>query len=366
MYLRRNLLSCWKITKDDGFKACMVAITRPNLRPSFRNERRDYAGVSNSATLPDSFPLRVSGGKTIEIPSVGFGTWAFDGGPTDPAKPEWIKDALKTAFDAGYRHLDSAWFYGVDKEIGEAIREYGIPRSEVFICSKIWPNFYHPDKLEACCDKILEGMQTDYVDCLLLHWPCAFQPTSLDALDDADASNQADMTKKGMALAGDGSPTIDWQRTSEPIARAGGHPEGSIVPTWTALKELHKKGKARSVGVSNFGIADLKALLPHARDVPISLNQVEAHPWFPNQKLKDFCDAHGILMTCFSPFAGQKADGKTLIHHPAVKQLASKNGMGVGQLLQSWAVQRGTVPLGKSGNPGRSLYISSATCWAVD
>lgn len=89
--------------------------------------------------------MQVAGGKTIEIPSVGFGTWAFEGGPTDPANPIWIKNAMKAAFDAGYRHLECAWFYGVDHEIGEAIREYGLARSDIFICSKIWPNFYQPE-----------------------------------------------------------------------------------------------------------------------------------------------------------------------------------------------------------------------------
>ena len=303
-------------------------------------------------SLPKSFPLRVSGGKTIEIPSVGFGTWAFDGGPTDPANPEWIKTAMKVAFDAGYRHLECAWFYGVDREISQAIKEHGIDRSELFICTKIWPNFYHPDYVEMCCDKILQGMETDYVDCLLLHWPCGFMPTALEDLEDANAHDQASMAQKATALTDDGAPMIDWQHTSEPIACAGGHPEGSIVPTWNVMKEIFKKGKARSIGVSNFGIADLKALLPHAQDVPISLNQVEAHPWFPNQDLVNFCRGQGILITCFSPFAGQKADGKTLIHDPTVQKLAKKNNMGVGQLLQSWAVQRGTVPLGKSGNEG--------------
>lgn len=305
--------------------------------------------------LPRSFPMRVAEGRIAEIPSVGFGTWAFEGGPTDPANPEWIKKALKVAFDAGYRHLECAWFYGVDREIGEAIREHGIPRSDVFISTKIWPNFYHPEKVELCCDKILAGMQTDYVDCLLLHWPVAFKPISLEALNDATADNQASMTQKGMALTDGGDLIIDWEYTSEPIARAGGHPEGSIVPTWNAMKELVKKGKARAIGVSNFGIADLKVLLPHAEDVPISVNQVEVHPWLPNQELIDFSNQHGIVTSCFSPFAGQQVDGDTLIHDPTVKRLAQKNDMGVGQLLQSWAVQRGTVPLGKSGNEGKKI-----------
>lgn len=102
------------------------------------------------------------------------------------------------------------------------------------------------------------------------------------------------------------------------------------------------------MGVSNFSIADLKEILPHATDVPISCNQIEVHPWLPNNELIDFMKEHDILATCYSPFAGQKADGATLLKDPAVNKLAEKNGMDVGQLLQSWAVQRGTVPLGKS------------------
>ena len=81
--------------------------------------------------------------------------------------------------------------------------------------------------------------------------------------------------------------------------------------------------------------------------------QIEAHPWFPNTELVEFGKQNGILTSCFSPFAGQKADGATLIHDSTVKRLAEENDMGVGQLLQSWAVQRGTIPLGKSENAER-------------
>lgn len=289
------------------------------------------------------------------MPSVGFGTWASDGkSPTSPADPVWIIDGLAFALGVGYRHLDGAWFYGVDREIGEGVRKSKVPRNELFICSKIWPNFYHPDAVELCCNKILEGMKVDYLDCLLLHWPQAFEPTSVEYLKEASAGNAASMAKKGMKLTDSEGVIIDWKHTSEPIAKAGGHPEGSVVPTWNAMKELVRKGKARAIGVSNFAIKDLEALLPHAQDVPISVNQVEAHPWFPNNDVVDFGRKHGIITSCFSPFAGQKADGATLIQDPTVKQLAKKNDMGVGQLLQSWAVQRGTVPLGKSGNKGKS------------
>lgn len=119
------------------------------------------------------------------------------------------------------------------------------------------------------------------------------------------------------------------------------------------MKKLVSTGKTRAIGVSNFSIADIQDILPHATEIPISCNQVEVHPWLPNSQLIDFCKKHDILTTCYSPFAGQKDDGKTLLQDDTVNKLAEKNDMGVGQLLQSWAVQRGTVPLGKSATESR-------------
>jgi glycerol 2-dehydrogenase (NADP+) len=120
------------------------------------------------------------------------------------------------------------------------------------------------------------------------------------------------------------------------------------VSTWQAMQKLVSSGKTRAIGVSNFSISDLKEILPHAKDIPVSCNQVEVHPWLPQTELIEFHKQHGIVTTCYSPFAGQKADGATLLKDKKVLDLASKNQMDVGQLLQSWAVQRGTVPLGKS------------------
>jgi diketogulonate reductase-like aldo/keto reductase len=119
------------------------------------------------------------------------------------------------------------------------------------------------------------------------------------------------------------------------------------------MKDLVKKGKTRTIGVSNFSIADLKDVLPEAKDIPISCNQIEVHPWLPQNELIAFGNEHGILTTCYSPFAGQQKDGATLIKDETVIKLAKKNDMDVGQLLQSWAVGRGTLPLGKSSTPSR-------------
>lgn len=119
------------------------------------------------------------------------------------------------------------------------------------------------------------------------------------------------------------------------------------------MKALVKKGKTRTIGVSNFSIGDLKYVLPEAKDVPISCNQIEVHPWLPQSELIAFGNKHGILTSCYSPFAGQKEDGATLLKDETINKLAKKNDMDVGQLLQSWAVGRGTSPLGKSSTPSR-------------
>lgn len=115
-------------------------------------------------SLPQFFPLAAANGKTIDIPGIGFGTWAA--GDTS-----WAKDATLAALQAGYRHLDCAWMYGVDGAVGAAIKEPGIPRSEIFVTTKFWPPFGNPADVALCLDKCLEGMGLEYVDLYLTHWP---------------------------------------------------------------------------------------------------------------------------------------------------------------------------------------------------
>ena len=128
--------------------------------------------------------------------------------------------------------------------------------------------------------------------------------------------------------------------------------KGSYIPNWQALQRLVSTGKTRAVGVSNFSIAQLEEILPYATDIPISCNQIEAHPWLPNTELIDFMHKHDIVATCYSPIAGPKPNGQRLVDSETVQEVAKKNDMDPGQCLQSWAVQRGTVPLGKSQSEG--------------
>lgn len=259
----------------------------------------------------------------------------------------WCKDATLVALKAGYRHLDCAWDYGVNKEIGDAIRESGIPRSEIFITTKFSPEFSHPENVELCLDLCLKQMDLDYVDLFLAHWAFAAHPISRAGLENAKTGPEFSLTDRGMATAENGMPVIDWEHCTENIAKLAGK-KGSFVPTWKAMQSLVSTGKARAIGVSNFSISELKELLPHSKEIPISCCQNEIHPWLPATERVAFMRQQGIIPVCFSPFAGQKRGGETLLKDETVLKLAKKNGTDVGQLLQSWAVGRGTIPLGKS------------------
>nr|OQO28691.1 hypothetical protein B0A51_05732 [Rachicladosporium sp. CCFEE 5018] len=292
-------------------------------------------------SLPKTFTLKVQNGTT-QIPSVGFGTWAAGEG-------SWAKDSVITALKAGYRHLDCAWMYGVDAQIGAGIRESGVPRSEIFITTKFWPHFSHPDNVELCLDKCLEGMGLEYVDLFLAHWPCAWKSTTREALEKATPGGGPE--EMG-AVEEDGKPVIDWEHSASHLAKLAGK-EGSFVPTWKAMQACVTKGKAKAVGLSNFSIPEIEELLEHAQEIPISCNQIEVHPWLPQNEIIAFAKKHDIIITCYSPLAGQKTDGATLLKDETVARVAKKNDLDAGQLLQSWAVQRGTIPLGKSQTPSR-------------
>ncbi|KAJ7859002.1 NADP-dependent oxidoreductase domain-containing protein [Mycena leptocephala] len=248
----------------------------------------------NMTSLPSHYALP-SGDK---IPSVALGVWQ--------AGTNEVGKAVATALKAGYRHIDGAWIYRNEVEVGKALKESGVPREDVWITSKLWNTFHAPEDIEPALDDSLAKLGTEYLDMYLIHWPLA---------------------KK------DGQP-YDKELTENPY------------PTWQKLEEMVEKGKIRNIGVSK-----LENLTANPLKFRPAVNQVEISYWIPQPE----------LLKAYSPLGSTGKVGDTLAV-PEIKEIAAELGMTPAQVVISWHVQRGTVVLPKSVTPSRiveNLQVSA-------
>ncbi len=256
------------------------------------------------------------------IPALGLGTWKSQAGDAYRA----VKEALRV----GYRHIDGAWIYQNEAEVGRGIQEAIatglVARDDIFVTSKLWNSFHAPADVEGGCLETLAALGLDSVDLYLIHWPVAFQPGTL-------------MPAK---------PEDFW-----PL------PELPLSQTFEAMLKLRDKGLVKSVGVSNFSITKLAQLIAESGAVP-AVNQVELHPYNPQNDLLAYCKAQGIHVTAYSPLgSGDRPDSMKASHEPSllaneqVQAIAADEGLSPAQLLIAWAIDRGTSVIPKSTNPGR-------------
>lgn len=225
------------------------------------------------------------------IPQLGFGVFQIE--PRDTAQ------AVGTALEIGYRHIDTAQMYGNEAEVGQAVRASGLDRGDVFVTSKLNNGFHRPDDARKAFEQSLREMKFDYLDLFLIHWPL---PTLYD---------------------------------------------GDYVSTWKVLEELRRDGRVRSIGVSNFQVAHLERLAAEADVVP-AVNQIEAHPYFGNEEVRSYDRSHNILTEAWSPIA----QGKVL-DDPTVVDVAEQVGRTPAQVVLRWHVQRGDIVFPKSTTPKR-------------
>ncbi|KAJ9195663.1 hypothetical protein DTO164E3_6739 [Paecilomyces variotii] len=249
-----------------------------------------------------------------EIPAVGLGTWL--------SKPNEVEDAVEVALRAGYRHIDAAAVYQNEAEVGRGWKKSGVPRGEIFITSKLWNSHHHPDHVEEGLNKTLKDLQTDYLDLYLIHWPIAFEHSD-------ETLFPIDPDTKRFRLA-----------------------DIPISDTWAALEKLVKAGKIRSIGISNFTIAETEKLLKTATIHP-AVNQIEAHPYLQQPELLKWHKEKNILVVAYSPLGNNIYNLPRVVDDPAIQEIAKKLGKDPAQLLISWAIQRGTAVLPKSVTPAR-------------
>ena len=231
------------------------------------------------------------------------------------------------ALKAGYRHIDTARIYGTEPAVGRAIKKSGVPRSEIFITTKLWNNSHHPADVAAAVDASLKDLGTDYLDLYLMHWPVAFARGNSPMPKDSSGKIQTD-------------ESIDY------------------VDTYKAMEKCVKEGKTRAIGVSNFSLAEMERLLKETSIVPAS-HQLELHPYLQQKSFVDWHRQRGIIITQYSPFGNQNESygsgqgiGK-LIDDPALAEIGKKYGKSGAQVALAWGIAKGHSVIPKSKTPQR-------------
>ncbi|GAQ85798.1 aldo/keto reductase family protein [Klebsormidium nitens] len=227
--------------------------------------------------------------EAVKIPRLGFGTYQITPGRDTEA-------AVLVALKEGYRHIDTAALYGNEQAVGAAVRKSGLPREDVFVTTKLWHSDHGFQKAQQAFDRSLRKLGLDYVDLYLVHSP--------------------------------------------------GRP-GNRTETWQAMEAILESGKARSIGVSNYGVRHLQQLLRTCKYRP-AVNQIELHPYNQHRDIVEFCEEHKIALEAYAPLTrGYR------IKDPQLAKVAKKYGQTPAQILIRWGLQKNYVVLPKSVKPDR-------------
>jgi methylglyoxal/glyoxal reductase len=249
------------------------------------------------ATMILTIQSRIRLNNGVEIPQLGLGVYQS---PPGKITQRVVRYALKI----GYRHIDTAYIYGNESDVGKALRESGVQREEVFITTKLWnTNQVGYDSALQACKESLHRLGLTYVDLYLIHWPI-----------------------QGIS---------------------------NSIEIWRAMVHLLREGKARAIGVSNYTIGDLKEILQDSDVVP-AVNQVEFHPFLYQNDLLSFCEKNSIQLEAYSPLTRGKR-----LNNPTVLAVAKKYGNKTpAEVLIRWSLQHNLVVIPKSVHEDRILENS--------
>ena len=226
----------------------------------------------------------------VHMPAIGFGVYQIPNSETE--------EAVMNALEVGYRLIDTAASYFNEREVGQAVRQSGLKREEIFITSKLWVQDYEYEDALRAFDRSLDNLGVDYIDLYLLH-----------------------------------------------------KPYGNYYAAWRALEKLHKEGLIRAIGVTSFSNERLQDLFLH-NEIKPAINQLETHPFFQQKAANDFLRSEGIVHQAWAPFAEGKND---IFNHPVLKKIAENHDKTVANVILRWLNQRNVVVIPKSTKKSRMI-----------
>jgi diketogulonate reductase-like aldo/keto reductase len=239
----------------------------------------------------------------VEIPQLGFGVFKVP--------PEETRQAVLTALETGYRHIDTAKLYDNEAAVGAAVRDSGLMRDEIFVTTKVWNTDQGYDATLRAFDASLERLGLDVLDLYLIHWPAPARELYVD--------------------------------------------------TWRAMEQLYRDGRVRAIGVSNFQPDHLRRLLDRCDVVPV-INQVELHPYLQQNEARKAHEELGVLTEAWAPIAR----GGALLEDPVITALADKHARTPAQVVLRWHIELGNVVIPKSVTPARVVENFSIFDFALD
>jgi diketogulonate reductase-like aldo/keto reductase len=228
--------------------------------------------------------ITLNNGNKIDI--LGLGTYRLN-------NQNEVTEAIKTAYDLGIKLLDTAEMYDNELQIGKAIKDLHINRSEMFITSKVWDSSGGYDATMRAFEKSLKRLQTDYLDLYLIHWPAS----------------------------------------------------SNFIDTWKALENLYEQGVCKNIGVSNFDERDLQILFNKAKIIP-AVNQIEVHIFSQKKKLRNFCKQHNIAIESWAPLMKGAAATNSVLKH-----IGRKYGKTAIQTAVKWHIDQELIVIPKSAKP---------------